>query len=236
MRFQHFDKRFWLYLPWNNCLRFEFGRVKELRWIDFSWGMDHTEGVQLSAGFGYGFWLTWELPWSWMRLLHFPKSEREFSLRWYVDNLHLSLFSDDWGASIGASNNRHRWTLWDNDWITGRDKYSKLVLWNGTGVVNVGQWDGDEYTVDVEFSKSIWRNRFRTKERYGFWMDAQKGQYPIVPGKGENSWDIGDDAILGTGFDDGTILEALEHYAEAVRSTRLRHGGPNWRPAKAKTP
>jgi hypothetical protein len=51
-----------------------------------------------------------------------------------------------------------------------------------------------------------------------------------VPGKGENSWDCGDDAIFGTGSNEPSIAAAIGAAVRAATDHRLRHGGPDWRP------
>ncbi len=52
-----------------------------------------------------------------------------------------------------------------------------------------------------------------------------------VPGKGENSWDCGEDAIFATGFAAETAEQAVAALRETVLKSRERHGGSrNWRP------
>src|SRR6266702_6474682 len=67
--------------------------------------------------------------------------------------------------------------------------------------------------------------------RKGFDIDIPGG-VPI-PGKGENSWDCDDDAIMATGSSAPTIQEALDGLVKQVNKRRERYGGKNWLPGKA---
>lgn len=57
------------------------------------------------------------------------------------------------------------------------------------------------------------------------------GEQIPIPGKGENSWDCGEDANYSQTFPAKTIEEALAHVAADAMRTREKRGGPNWRPA-----
>lgn len=45
------------------------------------------------------------------------------------------------------------------------------------------------------------------------------------PGKGENSWDCGDDGLFGTGFEVDSDEQAVTRFAAAVLTNRRRYGG-----------
>ena len=53
-----------------------------------------------------------------------------------------------------------------------------------------------------------------------------------IPGKGENSWDCGDDAYYSIGTPAATAMEAVEYAADRVLETRRRYGGSSWAPSK----
>jgi hypothetical protein len=55
-----------------------------------------------------------------------------------------------------------------------------------------------------------------------------------IPGKGENSWDCGDDAVMGTTKEHrGSLRDAMNEVAMDAMKTRIRHGGSmNWLPKK----
>jgi hypothetical protein len=54
-----------------------------------------------------------------------------------------------------------------------------------------------------------------------------------VPGKGENSWDCGEDALYSLSTTAATIDEAIEKFKASVMKTRERYGGKDWMPMKA---
>lgn len=78
------------------------------------------------------------------------------------------------------------------------------------------------------------RPRSPRAQRFQRW-DIDIPQGLPVPGKGENSWDCGEDAIYGSSFpQDGlNVAEAIAYIQADALRTRARYGGANWRP-KAK--
>lgn len=51
-----------------------------------------------------------------------------------------------------------------------------------------------------------------------------------VPGKGENSWDMDDDAIYSMGAPASTIDDAVKAFFDAVMRDRIRHAAADWIP------
>lgn len=90
----------------------------------------------------------------------------------------------------------------------------------------------------VTVSRARWPFRFgpedlRHREMLTFNADLEANPIP-VPGKGENSWDCGEDAIFSQSGRGG-ITEAIASVVESATRTRRRHGGKNWVPSpKAK--
>lgn len=61
-----------------------------------------------------------------------------------------------------------------------------------------------------------------------------KMEEPVpVPGKGENDWDCGDDAIHGSTFAATTIPEAIGKMVGSAMRTRERYASLDWRPKEA---
>jgi hypothetical protein len=54
------------------------------------------------------------------------------------------------------------------------------------------------------------------------------------PGKGENSWDCGEDATHSMTCNATNEQEAVAKLVASVLNDRYRHGGKNWRPAAVK--
>ena len=122
-----------------------------------------------------------------------------------------------------------RIVLFDENWLLGKPHYSLDVLEDGIPVVvNVGQWPGDSYRGTAKHTRRTRRRRFSTKVTDGYEIDMQQG-IPF-PGKGENSWDQGDDAVFG--FGGATIDAATTRIIAATITRRERYGGDGWRPSE----
>lgn len=83
------------------------------------------------------------------------------------------------------------------------------------------------YPINIEFSRCTWvrpRRIFGNVDQIQADMKCEKG-IP-VPGKGENSWDCGDDATysLWCQVPTGTTAEALGKLLETIVDKRRRHG------------
>lgn len=61
-------------------------------------------------------------------------------------------------------------------------------------------------------------------------IDMNEGEQIPFPGKGENSWDCGEDAIYGFSTPARTPEEAVGKLVASVLESRRRHGGRNWKP------
>lgn len=69
----------------------------------------------------------------------------------------------------------------------------------------------------------IWRRpRWLPTARISTWIEVPKG----IPhaGKGENSWDCGDDGVWATGCEGDDVQKAAEHFRDVVIRNRKRYG------------
>lgn len=62
-------------------------------------------------------------------------------------------------------------------------------------------------------------------------IDMHEGQAIPTPGKGENSWDCGEDATHGMTCPAETVENAIAALRASVMRRRERYGGRNWKPA-----
>lgn len=84
------------------------------------------------------------------------------------------------------------------------------------------------YPVTVQQQRQRWWRR-----RWPWWpCRFQRTSFDVrcdvgipFPGKGENSWDCGEDGLFGTAFDVSTVAEACAQYREVVLDYRRRYGG-----------
>jgi len=190
------------------------------------------------------FHFAFDTPFKWHRLRPFDgkygESEAKFGLRQVAGTLYLLVGHDAMGA-LYSTHGRYGalggWlreikrnkqiVLFRGNWILGEPRHALEILQEDIPItVNVGQWAGDSYTGTAKHARRTWKRRFSTKVSDGFEIELRTG-IPF-PGKGENSWDQGDDAYYG--FGGATIESAVEHIIADTIKARERHGGKNWRP------
>lgn len=184
--------------------------------------------------------VAFDTPFRWKRLRPFDgkysESEARIGFRSVGGTLYFLLGHDSsagWYSTHGRGGAAGRWlrdikrnkevTLFRGDWVLGKPQHTLEVLEeNIPVVVNVGQWDGDVYGGTAKHTRRTWKRRFSTKVSDGFEIEMQEG-VPF-PGKGENSWDCGDDAYFGFGGE--TIEAAIEDIVNKVKQRRY----DGWRP------
>lgn len=182
--------------------------------------------------------------------LHPPFASLWFSIdrgwpKWLIPNrtreLSLTSYHGD-GQGLDA---HVQWRLWaDPDeygnqrgWrqggfflltpILGSARYSKRVI--AEEEVRIPLPEGP-LPATVTLYEATWkRPRWPWPERRGM-AEVDAGDGAVIPGKGENSWDIDDDAILSLSTQADTVEQAVAKYVESVLRTRRRHGGKDWQP------
>lgn len=108
------------------------------------------------------------------------------------------------------------------DLLLGRKAYTKTELRREDVGIPL---DGREYAGVWTLTREEWKRPrwpFRSHERVGSWIEVE--QPPAFAGKGENSWDCGDDAIFGCGSNAVTAAPAIGDYIKAVLRNRERYG------------
>lgn len=123
----------------------------------------------------------------------------------------------------------HSWSRadgWRNSWwnfkdaFLGKAKYSSEVVEKREVLIPLPE---GSYPAKVELSLDRWeRPRWRTEVVKRAHIDVEKG-LPF-PGKGENSYDCGDDAIYGSTFPSETVEEAIGHMVASTLRNRWRYG------------
>ena len=88
------------------------------------------------------------------------------------------------------------------------------------------------YPVTVIFETRTWKRPRWPLARVRSGADVDSEQGIPIPGKGENSWDCGEDAYHSIGTSATTIEEAIAYTIEVVTERRLKYGGKNWQPEK----
>jgi hypothetical protein len=177
-----------------------------------------------------GFWLGKQ----WGRLAgkEFPR-DRHLSL-----SLHGGLICWNlWTAEMGY-NPKAKWREKCWNWQRFIGWYPQHVGWETLDVVRtVVPMPEGSYDATVEFKRGTWKRRRLfawMPKRHRFTYDITTDKPIGVPGKGENSWDCGDDAIYSQSGPGRTVAGAVAGLVESAYSTRTRHGsGPAWQPTDA---
>lgn len=122
-----------------------------------------------------------------------------------------------------------QWSFDPCDFVLGRNKYHREKI--GNPVEWPVRMPEGVYTVTMQREVATWKRPRWYKPLVKKSIDVSSLKGIPVPGKGDNSWDCGDSAILATGFNVETFQEAADGMYDAVMQTRKRHGnGVEWRP------
>jgi len=191
------------------------------------------------------FWITHSIPNSWCERI-LPRYHSEYE----VDGVNRVF---DWPSSrkieFSVHHNTFWWSIWEHphggsdgmgkplpkwrsgnldffDFILGRHIY-KLDTLTPEHPVMIWLPEGG-YPATLKVEKQTWKRkrwpRWPLKtERVSRSINCEIG-IPF-PGKGENSWDCGEDGLYGTGFDTPNDTQACAKFAERVLDCRRRYGG-----------
>lgn len=157
--------------------------------------------------------------------------EKEISLRWDFDSGSLSsLWWNLWTSTTEWSSRTPRWREGSfdfADFLFGREKYSEVVVGNHHGYLDFAE---GRYVLDIQESIATWK-----RPRWPFVKKSRrfelKPDIPIpIPGKGENSWDCGEDATYSYSIHSETADEAIDALWDSINVHRSRYGGRDWKP------
>lgn len=146
----------------------------------------------------------------------------ELSANWFEGTIQLHLFTtdDDWLKNRPW--HRNCVSIRVVEWFTGKNECT--TVYGEPFEVTIPLPEGSYRGVAKSY---IWtaKNRFRTITHEGFNFDFN----PCLPfsGKGENSWDCGDDGLCGFS-PSGTLEECIGKTVTSVLSSRKRYGNASW--------
>jgi len=149
--------------------------------------------------------------------------QRSFRFYWHDLGLWLQL----WGNDYESNWNDPRWMRMHHlnfpDLLLGRAKYSDVDGEKFENVV-IPLPEGN-YKATMTFETSTWkRPRWFPRVRK-FTKIEITGDVPRFPGKGENSWDQGDDGIWMTSVVGHSLPKAIGGYVEKVMYNREKRSG-----------
>lgn len=153
--------------------------------------------------------------------------------------------------------NVHNWALWWSVWSPNGEWSSQCPKWRHGSWHPLGRYQRQSeellQTERVEvpmpertyrgvgtLSKTTWGwtrlPRIFDQEIFTTEIKMDEGEQVPHPGKGENSWDCGEDATFSSSGPHRNIEEAIGSLVGSVMRSRRRHGGRNWRPRVKETP
>lgn len=225
---------------WRSGRHWLYFEGRRLRCISLEWSLFKPQfgfGLHFSDCFEHELTLVVHIP----LLLTFYLGFEFRAPKWFprqkvisFDINNWSLHWKIWKDGDGWDSRTPRWRDgWFNipDLFLGRAEYSSTEVERKKCKVCFPEGC---YEVDIAIKEDCWsRTRFprKTVMKRAHMDVLTAGGIPI-PGKGENSWDCGDDATMGLTCPSSSIAEAIGELTESVLSTRLRRGGnkPEWNP------
>lgn len=152
---------------------------------------------------------------------------------WLPDQRECQISFYDWTIRLNPWSKSMEWTRSDPWWVRGvsldlrrlllgRERCDTSIVREGIPVV-VPMPEGN-YNGVVKIERRTWkRPRWFARTRESAWLEIPKG----IPhaGKGENSWDCGDDGLFGIGGD--SIEDAIANAVRSVMRDRKRYGSPS---------
>jgi hypothetical protein len=114
------------------------------------------------------------------------------------------------------------------DTFLGKQKYSKREFDSKDIEIPMPE---KPYSAKAIFEECTWKRPLWFAKRI-IRVDIDIPDGIPVPGKGENDWDCGEDAIYRSSLPANTVAEAIGKVVESAMRQRIKYGGMNWRPSK----
>lgn len=238
------DGRFFFYGKRNKLLTADWSFFSSLNWLELCLRFGGEDSlIRLSLilprlaylGVGVGVPRGWLAPWM--------IEDRVFRIDFgYVNTIMRLYFAwAEWAEDCGMTDYYRRqvprkhtalqlWPGWQFalrfppllTWIFGREEREKRIL--DTKPVSF-EMDGRKYegTWTLELWEST-RTRWPWSYKRSVSSNLEVPNPPMFAGKGENSWDCGDDAIYGMGSREITPAKTVGDYIKRVLEYRERYG------------
>ena len=140
-----------------------------------------------------------------------------------------------WSIWVGTMASWSRDATWCRWWRQGHIDFTDLVLGKTTyrrEVVKSGlslhiPMPEGVYPATAQIEHATWkRPRWFAKQRTYVQVDVPNGGLPFS-GKGDNSWDCGDDGLCGYSVEGTSLEKAIAHGIEVALTNRRRYGMPS---------
>ncbi len=148
--------------------------------------------------------------------------QRELSINLHNGLLTIYLWCHYDDFEISSRKRRFFFNI--RDFFLGKSKYSQNIFENQN--VTIPMPEGT-YSANIILSEDTWKRKrspFTLRENRAH-IEMLPGQEIPIPGKGEYSWDCGDDAIFGSTFSANSISEAVGKLVQHALETRVKYAG-----------
>lgn len=184
---------------------------------------------------GIALWLTFEGFGLWhpqRKCIATWDGNREF---WLNDQRECRIDCHDWTIHVVPWGKSMEWCKADPWWVRGlsfdvkrfvlgRTHHSTITLKDKIPLA-IPMPEGT-YPATAKIVQATWRrSRWLPSTRTYVQVDVPKG-IPFA-GKGENSWDCGDDGLFGYSVEGTSLEHAIAHGVESVLKSRRRYGKPS---------
>lgn len=149
---------------------------------------------------------------------------RQIGFRIFDNALWVSIWEDD----MDSSHNKwwSRFVIRPDRILLGREQYSKIDLSTEQAILTLPE---GAYPVSVTIFESTWKRQRWPWPRKMIRAEVDCGErgIPSHAGKGENSWDLDDDATFSMTCPETTIEGAVQRLQTSILRDRERYGSPD---------
>lgn len=240
------NKRYWLHLGRRKNINLELNKGSYPCFY-LLLGSDEYQ-IAFHVGLYYGIYLSFQG--------FFMKFFKKYFNKWdSARQIRFSFSREDYAINWGLWVDPHRWSNKIPKWRSGH--FSFKNVYKGKHTCKWEELKREQFTIN-NFSEKTYHaeviqkkridsySRFYIKDdvnivyeiEFGFYDEEGKwvGDPILHEGKGENSWDQGEDGTwsisFGTHYKFNNCQEALEKAVQDCQKTRVKYGGENWIPEK----
>ncbi len=199
-------------------------------WSNFTHLKFNIDSTESDVGFSLAcspisFWFSIGGQWIWKLLK--SCQDREFSLSYHHQAIwwNLGTNPNDWSNQIPRWRNG---SFHLDDFILGPSKFSKQKFGEPVGITlyfSEGSYRGTCQLESVTWKRPRW---FKHQSQQA----SIEMQEPVpIPGKGENSWNCGQEAVHGTMLEASSVSEAIGKFTTSILQSREKYGGLQWNPS-----
>jgi hypothetical protein len=187
--------------------------------IEFGHG-DGDDGIMFHAAIPWLFSVFISIDSIFGKTFHYPNESRETGISFHDGTFYFYPFAKvmSWSTKDSWYSKYHAFNLYETAF--GRDKYSEEQITPWEPIV-VAMPEG-KYGGKLRLFTSVWKNRIRTKRIRRADIEMETG-VPF-PGKGENSWDCGEDCTYGLTCPANEPEEAIASLIKSVLRNRRVYG------------